>query len=236
MKKQLFLFIAITTALASNAQNLIQNEGFDEKVETVLTNPNKGDSGKWFIINNVPNKDTNKFQVVENSDADYGGVMQITNTAPASWYKTFIAQRIQNTEVERDIYTLSFDVMGTKKNATISVYIKQTAEEKNPATNKHRTTFFTRCNYNSDKHPLQSGAAFTQKLGKANKWTSISVDYDFGQVINTISSKKAVGDGLQIVDLDKKAAILSDFFVAIYATSKNQTIQIDNVKLVKKRK
>ncbi len=65
---------------------------------------------------------------------------------------------------------------------------------------------------------------------------TVAVDYDFGRTINNISSKRSVGDALQITDLSENASIISDFYVVIQGLSANQIIQVDNVKLVKKEK
>ncbi|MBP6064499.1 MAG: DUF4627 domain-containing protein [Bacteroides sp.] len=81
-----------------------------------------------------------------------------------------------------------------------------------------------------------SGASFTQTLKKIETWVTVAVDYDFGRTINNISSKRSVGDALQITDLSENASIISDFYVVIQGLSANQIIQVDNVKLVKKEK
>ena len=93
-----------------------------------------------------------------------------------------------------------------------------------------------RNDYDPNKHITHSGASFTQTLKKIETWVTVAVDYDFGRTINNISSKRSVGDALQITDLSENASIISDFYVVIQGLSANQIIQVDNVKLVKKEK
>lgn len=233
MRKQLFLLVAIATSLTAGAQNLIQNGDFDKRAEVVLTNASKAVPGEWFIVNNEPDKNATRIELVDDGAA-HQGVMQMKTTTPVSWYRAYFGQRIQQTGIEPGVYTLSFDAKGLSKDAVVSVYIKQTVEEKDPATNKHRNTFFVRNDYDPDKHMTHSGASFTQTLKKADTWVPVAVDYDFGRIINHISSKKSVGDGLQITELSENAPILTDFYVVIQGLSADQTIQVDNVKLVKK--
>ncbi|MEG0037856.1 MULTISPECIES: DUF4627 domain-containing protein [Bacteroides] len=233
MKKQLFLLAAIATSLAAGAQNLIQNGDFNKSVDVVVTNVNKAVPGEWFIVNNEPDKNATQIELVDGGEA-HQGVMQMKTTTSVPWYRVFFGQRIQQTTIEPGVYTLSFDAKGLSKDAVVSVYIKQTVEEKDPASNKFRNTFFVRKQYDPDKQLTHSGASFSQTLKKVDTWTPVTVDYDFGRIINNISSKKSVGDGLQITELSANAPILSDFFVVIQGIAANQTIQVDNVKLIKK--
>ncbi|MEG0648140.1 MAG: DUF4627 domain-containing protein, partial [Bacteroides sp.] len=131
MRKQLFLLVAIATSLTAGAQNLIQNGDFDKRTEVVLTNASKAVPGEWLIVNNEPDKNATRIELVDDGAA-HQGVMQMKTTTPVSWYRAYFAQRIQQTGIEPGVYTLSFDAKGLSKDAVVSVYIKQTVEEKDP--------------------------------------------------------------------------------------------------------
>ena len=59
------------------------------------------------------------------------------------------------------------------------------------------------------------------------------VYYDMGQVVNTMSSKKANAD-LEVSDTDDDAAILKDCCIAILAQNKGGVVEISDVTLKKK--
>lgn len=233
MRKQLFLLVAMATSLTAGAQNLIQNGDFNKDVDVLVTNANKAVPGEWFIVNNEPDKNATRIELVDGGES-HQGAMQMKTTTPVSWYRAYFGQRIQQATIEPGVYTLSFDAKGLSKDAVVSVYIKQTVEEKDPATNKFRNTFFVRKQYDPDKQLTHSGASFSQTLKKVDTWIPVTVDYDFGRTINQMASKKSVGNELQITELSENAPILSDFYVVIQGLAGNQTIQIDNVKLIKK--
>ena len=226
MRKLIILSLALITTFGVTAQNLLKNGDFANKVTTIVNNPAKAKSGEWFIMNNEASG------VTEIKYVD--GMMQMTNTQKVSWYKAYIGQRVQNIDITPGIYTLSFDFIGGSKDVKVYVYIRQTKDIKD-ADNKIIQTFFVRNNYNMEKQLTVSGAT-SSKLAdeQAENRTKFSVDYNFGKTINSINNKKGMGDDLQITEIDAGTPILSDFFVAIQVIGPDQTIQIDNVSLVKK--
>jgi len=119
-------------------------------------------------------------------------------------------------------------IMGTP----VSVYIKQTNEEKND-NGKYNTTFFMRRDYDADAQPNASGAQYNFKIKDADKWTKVVVYYDMGQVVNAISSKKSNAN-LEVSDTDDDAAILKDCYVAILSLGKGGVVEISDVTLKKK--
>ena len=101
----------------------------------------------------------------------------------------------------------SLSMLKAKEAGTpVSVYIKQTNEEKND-NGKYNTTFFMRRDYDADAQPNASGAQYNFKIKDADKWTKVVVYYDMGQVVNAISSKKSNAN-LEVSDTDDDAAIL----------------------------
>lgn len=226
MKNSLFLAAALLFSFEMSAQNLIQNSDFSKEVTNQITNVNKAQSGEWFIIN------TETPGAVEIAYGD--GTMKMSTTKDPSWYKAFIGQRIQNKDIAKGMYTLSFDVKGTPKNSPVAVYIRQTNDSKD-ADNKPVQAFVLRDGFDMDANPSHSGAKASKNAVKSeDQWTKVSFDFDFGKSINSINSKSSLGDKLQISEIEDGAPILSDFYIAIQAIKANQAIEIDNVSLVKK--
>ena len=86
--------------------------------------------------------------------------MKIDNSGAAkniSWYKAFLGQRVTDEVAER--YLCPYFLCESKKEAgtPVSVYIKQTNEEKND-NGKYNTTFFMRRDYDADSQPNASGS------------------------------------------------------------------------------
>ena len=131
-----------------------------------------------------------------------------------------------------NIYVLTFYAKVKEAGTPVSVYIKQTNEEKND-NGKLNTTFFMRRDYDADAQPNASGAQYNFKIKDAGKWTKVVVYYDMGQVVNTISSKKSNPD-MEVSDTDDDAAILKDCYVAILGQNKGGVVEISDVTLKKK--
>ena len=148
-----------------------------------------------------------------------------------SWYKAFLGQRITD-GLEKGVYVLTFYAKAKEAGTPVSVYIKQTNEEKND-NGKLNTTFFMRRDYDADAQPNASGAQYNFKIKDAGKWTKVVVYYDMGQVVNAISSKKS-NPALEVSDTDDDAAILKDCYVAILGQNKGGVVEISDVTLKKK--
>ena len=160
--------------------------------------------------------------------------MKIDNSGAAkniSWYKAFLGQRVTD-GLQKGIYVLTFYAKAKEAGTPVSVYIKQTNEEKND-NGKLNTTFFMRRDYDADAQPNASGAQYNFKIKDADKWTKVVVYYDMGQVVNAISSKKS-NPALEVSDTDDDAAILKDCYVAILGQNKGGVVEISDVTLKKK--
>ena len=205
MKKVVFVGLLAIAGVSVSAQNLIKNEKFATEVTNKVTNPNKATAGEWFIMNNEADGATT-IAWEQTGDAKYPNAMKIDNSGAAkniSWYKAFLGQRVTD-GLQKGIYVLTFYAKAKEAGTPVSVYIKQTNEEKND-----------NGKYNTDK------------------WTKVVVYYDMGQVVNAISSKKANAD-LEVSDTDDDAAILKDCYVAILAQNKGGVVEISDVTLRKK--
>ena len=170
----------------------------------------------------------------QTGDAKYPNAMKIDNSGAeknTSWYKAFLGQRITD-GLEKGIYVLTFYAKVKEAGTPVSVYIKQTNEEKND-NGKLNTTFFMRRDYDADAQPNASGTQYNFKIKDAGKWTKVVVYYDMGQVVNAISSKKS-NPALEVSDTDDDAAILKDCYVAILGQNKGGVVEISDVTLKKK--
>ena len=220
MKKVLFAGLLAIAGVSVSAQNLIKNEKFATEVKTKVTNANKATAGEWFIMNNEADGATT-IAWEQTGDAKYPNAMKIDNSGAEkniSWYKAF--------------YVLTFYAKAKEAGTPVSVYIKQTNEEKND-NGKYNTTFFMRRDYDADAQPNASGAQYNFKIKDADKWTKVVVYYDMGQVVNAISSKKSNAN-LEVSDTDDDAAILKDCYVAILSLGKGGVVEISDVTLKKK--
>ena len=232
MKKVLFAGLLVLAGVSVSAQNLIKNEKFATEVKTKVTNANKATAGEWFIMNNEADGVTT-IAWEETGDAKYPNAMKLDNSGAEknlSWYKAFLGQRITD-GLDKGIYVLTFYAKAKETGTPVSVYIKQTNEEKND-NGKYNTTFFMRRDYDADAQPNASGAQYNFKIKDAGKWTKV-VYYDMGQVVNAISSKKANAN-LEVSDTDDDAAILKDCYVAILSQNKGGVVEISDVTLKKK--
>lgn len=233
MRKVLFAAFLLAAGASVSAQNLIKNEKFATEVKTKVTNANKATAGEWFIMNNEAEGTTN-IAWEETGDAKYPNAVKFDNSGAAknlSWYKAFLGQRVTD-GLEKGIYVLTFYAKAQEADAQVSVYIKQTNEEKKDD-GKYATTFFMRRDYDADTQPNASGAQYNYKVKDAGKWTKVVVYYDMGQVVDAISSKKSNPD-LEVSDTDDDAAILKDCYVAILSQSKGSVVEISDVTLKKK--
>lgn len=233
MKKVLFASLLAIAGVSVSAQNLIKNEKFATEVNTKVNNPNKATSGEWFILNNEADGATT-ISWEQTADAQYPNAMKIDNSGAdknTSWYKAYLGQRITD-GLEKGIYTLTFYARAKESGTPVGVYIKQTNEEKNDS-GKYGTTFFMRKDYNQESQPTASAAQYNLTLKGADKWTKVVVNFDMGQVVNSINSKKSNSD-LEVSDTDDDAAILKDCFIAILAQNKGGVVEIADVTLQKK--
>ena len=233
MKKVLFAGLLAIVGVSVNAQNLIKNSKFETEVTTKLANPNKATAGEWFFLNNEATGATT-IEWEKTSDAQYPTAMKFDNSGAEkniSWYKAYLGQRITD-GLQKGIYTLTFYVKAKEAGTPVSVYIKQTNEDKNEA-GKSGTTFFMRRDYDAESQPKASGAQYTFNVKSADKWTKVVVNYDMGQVVNAISSKQSNPD-LTISDTDDDANILKDCYIAILSQNKGGVIEVSDVTLQKK--
>lgn len=233
MKKVLLVGLLAVAGVSVSAQNLIKNEKFATEVTEKVTNANKATAGEWFILNNEAAGATT-IAWEQTDDAEYPNAVKIDNSGASkniSWYKALLGQRITD-GLEKGIYVLTFYAKAKEADTPVSVYIKQTNEEKND-NGKYNTTFFMRRNYDADSQPNASGAQYNFKIKDADKWTKVVVYYDLGQVVNAISSKKSNPD-LAVSETDDDAAILKDCYVAILAQKAGGVVEISNVTLKKK--
>ena len=233
MKKVLLVSLLAIAGVSISAQNLIKNEKFATEVTNKVTNPSKATAGEWFIMNNEADGVTT-IAWEQTGDAKYPNAIKIDNSGAeknTSWYKAFLGQRITD-GLEKGIYVLTFYAKAKEAGTPVSVYIKQTNEEKND-NGKLNTTFFMRRDYDADAQPNASGAQYNFKIKDADKWTKVVVYYDMGQVVNAISSKKS-NPALEVSDTDDDAAILKDCYVAILGQNKGGVVEISDVTLKKK--
>lgn len=233
MKKVLFVSLLAIVGMSVNAQNVIKNNKFETEVTTKVTNPNKATAGEWFFLNNEADGAT-AISWEETSDAQYPKAMKIDNSGAEkniSWYKAYLGQRITD-GLQKGIYTLTFYVKAKEAGTPVGVYFKQTNEE-NSTSGKANTTFFMRRDYDADAQPNASGAQYNFNVKSADKWTKVVVNYDMGQLVSSISSKKSNPDQ-EVYDADDAADILKDCFIAILAPNKGSVIEISNVTLIKK--
>ena len=132
MKKVLFAGLLVLAGVSVSAQNLIKNEKFATEVKTKVTNANKATAGEWFIMNNEADGVTT-IAWEETGDAKYPNAMKLDNSGAEknlSWYKAFLGQRITD-GLDKGIYVLTFYAKAKEAGTPVSVYIKQTNEEKN---------------------------------------------------------------------------------------------------------
>ena len=133
MKKVLFAGLLVLAGVSVSAQNLIKNEKFATEVKTKVTNANKATAGEWFIMNNEADGATT-IAWEQTGDAKYPNAMKIDNSGAEkniSWYKAFLGQRVTD-GLEKGIYVLTFYAKAKEAGTPVSVYIKQTNEEKKP--------------------------------------------------------------------------------------------------------
>lgn len=235
MKKVLFAGLLAVMCAGASAQNLIKNNDFATEVSTTVPNPSKATAGEWFILNNEKDGATSITWGNETGDKKYPAAMKFDNsdaTANLSWYKVLLGQRITD-GLEKGIYNLTFYAKGKEADSQVSVYIKQTVEEKNADTGKYNTTFFARKDYDGENQPNASAAQYNYKLKDGDKWTKVSVDFDMAKVANAISSKKS-NPALEVSATPSDAAILNDCYVAILGLNKGNIIEISDVTLKKK--
>ena len=183
-------------------------------MKTKVTNANKATTGGWFILKYEGGGATNNAWG-PTGNAKYPNAMKIDNSGAEkniSWYKAFLGQRVTD-GLEKGIYVLTFYAKAKEAGTPVSVYIKQTNEEKND-NGKYNTTFFMRRDYDADAQPNASGAQYNFKIKDADKWTKVVVYYDMGQVVNDIRRKKTNAN-LEVNDTDDDADILKDRYVAI---------------------
>lgn len=233
MKKVLFAGLLAVAGVNVSAQNLIKNEKFSTEVTNRVPHVNKATAGEWFILNNEAGGAT-AISWEQTGDAKYPDAMKIDNSNAGkniSWYKAFLGQRITD-GLDKGIYVLTFYVKAKEASTPVSVYIKQTDEQKKD-NGKYNTTFFTRRGYDAVAQPNASGAQYNFNIKEADKWTKVVVYYDMGQVVNTIGSKKANAD-LEVSDTDDGASILKDCYIAILALNKGSVVEISDVILKKK--
>ena len=141
MKKVLLVSLLAIAGVSVSAQNLIKNEKFATEVTNKVTNPNKATAGEWFIMNNEADGVTT-IAWEQTGDAKYPNAMKIDNSGAeknTSWYKAFLGQRITD-GLEKGVYVLTFYAKAKEAGTPVSVYIKQTNEEKND-NGKLNTTF-----------------------------------------------------------------------------------------------
>lgn len=234
MKKVLFVGLLAAVGISVNAQNLIKNNNFATEVTAKVTNPNKATSGEWFVLNNEKEGTTTIAWEKNASDTQYPNAVKFDNSgasANISWYKAFLGQRFTD-GLEKGVYTLTFYVKAKDAGTPVSVYLKQTTEDKN-ADGKYNTTFFMRRDYDQDAQPNASGAQYNFKIKDAGKWTKVVVYYDMSQLVNTISSKKS-NSALEVSDTPDDAAILKDCYIAIMAPDKGSVIEVSDVSLKRK--
>ena len=101
-------------------------------MKTKVTNANKATAGEWFIMNNEADGVTT-IAWEETGDAKYPNAMKLDNSGAEknlSWYKAFLGQRITD-GLDKGIYVLTFYAKAKEAGTPVSVYIKQTNEEKN---------------------------------------------------------------------------------------------------------
>ena len=199
-----------------------------------MTNANKATAGEWFIMNNEADGVTT-IAWEETGDAKYPNAMKLDNSGAEKNLSLGIKLSWDNVLPmvwTKGIYVLTFYAKAKEAGTPVSVYIKQTNEEKND-NGKYNTTFFMRRDYDADAQPNASGAQYNFKIKDAGKWTKVVVYYDMGQVVNAISSKKANAN-LEVSDTDDDAAILKDCYVAILSQNKGGVVEISDVTLKKK--
>ena len=207
-------------ALGMNAQNLVKNGTFDTPLDakTYEAVPSTTD---WFVIDKTGGATT---ITPVKDDEKHGNAAQIENTTDNSWYKAYLAQRIEG--AEKGIYTLSFEAKALTEGAQVRFFICDTKTKNFVMREGFDLTDETTKN--------QSAAAFSRVIKKPGKWMKVSAKFDLSKVVDNFSSIKGVeAKGNKVNEAATSDEMLNNLMVVIELQKKNSKMIIDNVTLQK---
>lgn len=221
MKKTLVLTALAFLAMGMNAQSLIKNGNFDTPVnsKTYESIPATTD---WFILDKTGGATT-----ITNvtDDEKHGNAVQIENTSDNSWYKAFLAQRVEG--AEKGVYTVSFDAKALTEGAQVRFFLRDAKNE----------LFIMREGFDitDESTKNQSATSFSRVINKPGKWMKVTAKFDLSKTVNAFASVKGVeskGGTIDVADVSDET--LNNLIVVIQLQKKNSKMIIDNVTLTKK--
>lgn len=221
MKKTLVLTALAFLAMGMNAQSLIKNGNFDTPVnsKTYEWIPETTD---WFILDKTGGATT-----ITNvtDDEKHGNAVQIENTSDNSWYKAFLAQRVEG--AEKGVYTVSFDAKALTEGAQVRFFLRDAKNE----------LFIMREGFDitDESTKNQSATSFSRVINKPGKWMKVTAKFDLSKTVNAFASVKGVeskGGTIDVADVSDET--LNNLIVVIQLQKKNSKMIIDNVTLTKK--
>ncbi|MEG1684748.1 MAG: DUF4627 domain-containing protein [Bacteroides sp.] len=230
MKKQLLILGLCAMALSINAQtNLIANGDFATPFDATKTSGTVNNNTElWYsVIKPASVNNGNTITPDVDADVNHGNVVKITNLNKSGvWGGCFLAKRTKTPAgIEKEVYTLSFDVKSVGGLFNTRVYIRD------PKTDN---VFIKINDINMDPNgpdAKKSASAYPYGPKVKDTWEHVSVDYDFKQVVDNYNSLTSVAAGVHATPITD--ATLQDFTVAIFCNVVG-TILVDNISLVKK--
>ncbi len=220
MKKTFVLAALSFLAIGMNAQNLIKNGTFDTPLnaETYESVPASAD---WFVMDKTSGATT---ITPVKDDEKHGNVVQIENTTDNSWYKAFLAQRLEG--AEKGVYTLSFEAKALTEGAQVRFFICDSKLK----------TFIMRDQFDltDESSKNQSATAFSRVINKPGKWMKVTAKFDLAKTVDNFASVKSVeAKGNKITESAISDEMLKDLIVVIELQKKDSKMMIDNVTLQK---
>lgn len=221
MKKTLVLTALAFLAMGMNAQSLIKNGNFDTPVDS-KTYESIPATTDWFILDKTGGATT-----ITNvtDDEKHGNAVQIENTSDNSWYKAFLAQRVEG--AEKGVYTVSFDAKALTEGVQVRFFLRDAKNE----------LFIMREGFDitDESTKNQSATSFSRVINKPGKWMKVTAKFDLSKTVNAFASVKGVeskGGTIDVADVSDET--LNNLIVVIQLQKKNSKMIIDNVTLTKK--
>ncbi|MEG1545782.1 MAG: DUF4627 domain-containing protein, partial [Bacteroides sp.] len=126
MKKQLLILGLCAMALGINAQtNVLGSGDFTTPFDATKTFESMPNTNYWFaLIKGAAKTGGSTITPDTDTDTSYGNVVKLYNGTAASWYQAFLGKRTKiEAGIDKDVYTLSFDVKSVGNNFKTRVYI-----------------------------------------------------------------------------------------------------------------
>lgn len=220
--RKTFLLVAVSfLALGMNAQNLIKNGTFDTPLDAKTYEYVPATEG-WFVLDKTGGATT---ITPVTDDEKHGNAVQIENTSDNSWYKAYLAQRVEG--AEKGVYTLSFEAKALTEGAQVRFFLCDSKAK----------TFIMRDQFDltDEASKNQSAAAFSRVINKPGKWMKVTAKFDLSKAVDAFASVKGVeAKGNKITESPTSDAMLKDLIVVIQLQKKDSKMIIDNVTLQKK--